>query len=89
MKKWLCILIFLLSSVVSINAVEILVWVYDPGGSDKWQDPEAGKQINCGFWLQETLKHNGYSSTYHYGLKMPADISSYDLIVATTGFFYC
>jgi len=71
------------------NAANILVWNFNPFNYDNFKDPEAGQEVNASYWLRTTLSDNGYTFTYHDNTSLPADIKSYDIIVATTGFLYC
>ena len=89
MKKYLFFISLLLTVTFAVNAADILVWNFNPGNYDEYTDPEAGQQINCGYWLKECLTNNGYTFTYHDNTKLPADISSYDVVVATVGYYEC
>lgn len=89
MKKYLFLISLLLTVTFAVNAANILVWNFNPGNYDEFTDPEVGQMINCGYWLKEGLTNNGYTFTYHDNTKLPADISSYDIIVATVGYYEC
>lgn len=87
MKKYIFLILFTVT--LSIHAANILVWNFNPDNHDTFTDPEIGKKINCGYWLKESLTNNGYTFTYNDDTKLPADISSYDIIVTTIGYYVC
>ena len=89
MKKYLFFVALLFTVTFAVNAANILVWNFNPDNYDEFTDPEVGQKINCGYWLKEGLTNNGYTFTYHDNTKLPADISSYDIIVGTVGYFEC
>ena len=89
MKKYLIFLSFLLVAAYTINAANILIWHFDPDNLDTYTDPEAGKEIGCDYWIKESLTANGYDYDYHKSLSLPSDISSYDVILVTLGYFAC
>jgi hypothetical protein len=89
MKKLSVLIILLFVAACTLNAAEILVWNFNPENYDVYTDPEAGQQINCGYWLKECLTNNGYTFTYHDNIQLPSDISSYDVIVGTVGYHEC
>ena len=89
MKKFLYIISLLLTVTFAVNAANILVWHFDPEGYDIYQDSEAGQEIRCDYWIKKSLDANGYTYDVHSNTTLPADISSYDVIVATIGFHEC
>ena len=71
---------------VIAQAAHALIWLYDDG--DKFIDPQlAGDTIDCAFWIEQTLLDNGH--TYHTETYLPYDLSSYDVVFVTLGFFRC
>lgn len=78
-----CILCFM------AHAANILVWNFNPSNYDTITDPEVGQKVNAGYWLKTTLTNNSYTYTYHDNTKLPTDITEYDVIVGTLGFFVC
>ena len=89
MKKCFLIVSLVLCFMASAQAAKILVWNFNPDGHDTITDPEVGFRIDCGYWLKTCLTNNSYTITYHDNLNLPADISSYDVIVATLGYPTC
>lgn len=89
MKKYLFCVTLLLTVTFAVNAANILVWHFDPGDYDIYQDAEAGQQIRCDHWIKKSLEANGYTYDLHSNTSLPADISSYDVIVATIGYHEC
>jgi hypothetical protein len=68
-----------------INAAQIFIWNYDP--LDTYYDAQLGSTIDCAYWLEQTLSGNGH--TVQTGEALPADISSYDVIYVTLGWYRC
>ena len=89
MKKGLLIISLTLFIPIASHAANILMWHYDFADGDIYQDPEAGQQIRCDYWIKKSLDANGYTYEYHNGTTLPADISSYDAIVGTLGYYGC
>lgn len=96
MKIILVNLILIQFLAFSINAATVLVWNFNPGdteypnGYDYHADPEADNQeVNCSYWIKATLDSNNQSYTYHDELTLPSDINSYDIIIATLGYYHC
>ncbi len=84
-------LIFLLlfSIIFNISAARILVGHFDPDNADIYQDPEAGQEIKCDYWIKKSLDANGYEYDYHSSTSLSIDISSYDAVIATLGYHTC
>lgn len=89
MKQFLFITALLFTVTVTVDAAKILVWHFDPGGYDIYQDPEAGQRIRCDYWIKKALDANNYTYEAHSNTSLPSDISSYDVILATIGYFTC
>jgi len=89
MKRGFKIILMVFIVCFMVNAANILVWNSNPSNYDTITDPEVGQKVNAGYWLKTTLTNNSYTYTYHDNTKLPTDISSYDVIVGTLGFFVC
>jgi len=66
-------------------AANAFIWLYDPG--DRFDDPETGTTIDCAYWIEQALAANGHD--YTTGDYLPADLSPYDVVFVTLGFFRC
>lgn len=67
------------------NAAQTYIWNYDP--SDTYYDSQIGTAVDCAYWLEQTLSTNGH--TVQTGTTLPADLSSYDVIFVTLGWYRC
>jgi hypothetical protein len=85
MKRFLLVIcaVFLLPSLA--NAANAFVWNFDP--QDRFYDAEVGDSIDCSYWLERTLSDNGHSVQADSNL--PGDLSPYDVVFVTTGWFRC
>jgi len=79
-------LILMLFVPFAAQAAHSLIWLYDD--SDKFIDPQlGGDTIDCAYWIEDALVANGY--TYDIETYLPYDLSPYDVIFVTLGFFRC
>ncbi len=89
MKNGLLTVFIAFLLVFNASAANILVWNFNPEDADEFTDPEAGEKIDCGYWLKECITADGKTFDYHDNTSLPADINSYDIIIATLGYYVC
>jgi hypothetical protein len=77
--------LLMLGFAVSAPAQEILVWDHDLGEENTFDDPEGAGTVGCEFSIQRALRQNDYNFTTLTDL--PMDLSSYDVIFITMGWF--
>lgn len=70
---------------VMAPAQEILIWDHDLGEENLFNDPEGAGYVGCEFGIERALEHNGY--TYKTLTNLPKDLSPYDVIFVTIGWF--
>jgi len=84
MKRVFFVLVLFLVPFVT-NAAQIYIWNYDP--LDTYTDSQIGLLVDCAYWLEQTLSGNGH--TVQTGTTLPADLSSFDVIFVTLGWYRC
>jgi|GEM_PF-2592676 len=67
------------------TGISIYIWLYDP--VDRFYDSDIGDSIDCSYWLEQTILASGY--TPERSTALPADLSVYDVIFVTLGWFRC
>jgi hypothetical protein len=85
MKKHAFLLSFVLLIPVFCSGYHVFVWNYDT--LDVFYDAQVGDTIDCAYWIEQTLNQNGH--TYVTATALPADLSLYDVVFVTLGFFRC
>ncbi len=45
--------------------------------------------MDCAYWIKKSLDAGGYTYDYHKDILLPQDISQYDVIIGTLGFYFC
>ncbi len=66
-------------------AANVFIWNFDP--LDRFYDTEVGDSVDCAYWLENTLADNGHS--FYTDVNLPLDLSSYDAVFATLGWYRC
>ena len=84
MKRVFLVLVLFLVPFVA-NAAQMYIWNYDP--LDTYNDSQIGLLVDCAYWLEQTLSTNGH--TVQTGTTLPADLSSFDDIFVTLGWYRC
>jgi hypothetical protein len=79
--KYLTVLLALIFMVSMAGAYDILVWDKDEGDVYEGVGTEVG--------VIDALDGLGHTTTKHTGESLPADISSYDMVFALTGWYSC
>jgi hypothetical protein len=85
MKKYIVALCLLLFTPFFASGFHVFVWNFDT--LDVFYDSQVGASIDCSYWIEQTLGQNGH--TYVTGTYLPADLSPYDVVIVTLGFFRC
>lgn len=83
--KFIYPLIIILLIPAFLYSAHILIWEYDT--LDIFFDPMVGDSVSCPHWIQKALDDNGH--THETYPQMPSDLSPYDAIFVTTGWFRC
>ena len=76
---------FLLILPMTAVAADVFVWNFDP--LDRFYDAEVGDSVDCVYWLEQTLAANGH--TYYTDVNLPLDLSGYDVVFVTLGWYRC
>ncbi len=84
MKRTLLVLILVACPFIA-RAAQVYIWNYDP--LDTYYDSQIGTMVDCSYWLEQTLSGNGHE--LQTGQTLPADISMYDIIYVTLGWYRC
>ena len=71
--------------VLSLHAEHVFIWNYDD--EDVFYCDEFGGIIDCSHWIEQTLTFNGH--TFVTDTSLPTDLSTYDVVFVTTGWFRC
>jgi hypothetical protein len=79
------IAILTLGVAVTAPAQEILIWDHDLGEENVFNDPEGAGLVGCEFSIERSLRNNGFGFTTRTDL--PKDLSAYDVIFITIGWF--
>ena len=66
-------------------AANVFIWNFDP--LDRFYDGEVGDSVDCAYWLENTLTQNGHS--FYTDVNLPLDLSSYDVVFVTLGWYRC
>ncbi len=70
---------------VTAHAANAFVWNFDP--LDRFYDPEIEDSIDCAYWLERSLNETGHTAVVDTGL--PEDLTPYDVVFVTLGWFRC
>ncbi len=84
MRRTLLVLILIAGPFLA-NAAQVYIWNYDQ--LDQFYDSQIGTTVDCAHWLEQTLSGNGH--TVQTTTTLPADLSSYDVIFITLGWYRC
>ena len=71
--------------VLPLHAEHVFIWNYDD--DDTFYCDEYGGTIDCSYWIEQTLAYNGH--TFVTNTSLPSDLSAYDVVFVTTGWFRC
>lgn len=82
MKK---LFLFILVFPITAMAANVLVWNFDP--LDRFYDAEVGDSVDCVYWLEQTLAANGH--TFSTNVNLPLDLTGYDVVFVTLGWYRC
>lgn len=85
MKKYIIVLFLLLLTPLFVRGYHVFIWNYDT--LDVFYDTQIGDSVDCAYWIEQTLGQNEH--TYVTGIYLPADLSPYDVVFVTLGFFRC
>ena len=85
MKKYPVILCLLLLVPFLASGFHAFVWNFDT--LDIFYDAQLGESIDCSYWIEQTLTANGH--TYVTDTTLPGNLSPYDVVIVTLGFFRC
>lgn len=66
-------------------AYDVYVWNFDP--YDTYYDSEAGATTDCSYWIIESLAAHG--DDVDSGADLPSDLTPYDAVFVTLGFYRC
>jgi len=85
MKLFLPALLGAVLLVSTASGEHAFIWNYDD--EDVFYCDEAGEIVDCAYWIEETLSYNGH--TYETDTLLPADLSTYDAVFISTGWYRC
>ena len=68
-----------------LQAEHVFIWNYDD--DDVFYCDEYSGTIDCSYWIEQTLIFNGH--TFVTDTSLPSDLSAYDVVFVTTGWFRC
>ena len=71
--------------VLPLQAEHVFIWNYDV--EDIFYCDEFGGDIDCSYWIEQTLAYNGH--TFETDTLLPSDLSAYDVVAVTTGWYRC
>jgi len=77
-----CALLFF---ILPLHAEHVFIWNYDD--DDTFYCSEYGGTIDCAYWIEQTLSYNGH--TFVTDTTLAADLSPYDVVFVTTGWYRC
>lgn len=84
MRRGLLVLILIAGPFIA-HAAQVCIWNYDQ--LDQFYDSQIGNTVDCTYWLEQTLSGNGH--TVQTTTTLPADLSPYDVIFITLGWYRC
>jgi len=85
MIKLVSMLITIFLFPLLLNAGHMFIWNYDT--LDKFYDSEVGDSVDCAYWLEQALTTDGH--TFVTNTTLPADLSPYDGVLVTLGWYRC
>lgn len=68
-----------------LQAEHVYIWNFDD--EDIFYCEEYGGIIDCSYWIEQTLAYHGH--TFETDTLLPTDLSAYDVVFVTTGWFRC
>lgn len=68
-----------------LQAEHVFIWNYDD--DDVFYCDEYGGTIDCSYWIEQTLTFNDH--TFVTDTSLPSDLSPYDVVFVTTGWYRC
>jgi len=78
-------LIVILLVPATLHSAHVLIWEYDT--LDIFYDPTVAESVDCPHYIEKALIDNGH--TYETYPHMPPDLTPYDAIFVTTGWYRC
>ena len=75
----------LLFFILPLRAEYAFIWNYDD--ADIFYCNEFGGDIDCSYWVEQTLAFNGH--TFVTDTALPTDLSTYDAVFVLTGWYRC
>lgn len=85
MKHRIMVIALILVAPLLLNAANIYIWHYDP--TDTFYCPDAGEYVNTLYWVEDILTNLGHTCTID--TLLPANVNSYDVVVALCGWYSC
>ena len=85
MKKYIIVPYLLLLFPFFASAYHVCIWNFDT--LDVFYDTQVGASIDCAYWIEQTLAANEH--TYETSTTLPVNLSPYDVVIVTLGFFRC
>jgi hypothetical protein len=85
MRKFYAVFIAILLFPFLAQAAHVFIWNYDP--KDKFYESEISDSVDCAYWLEQTLNTNEH--TFNTDTLLPTDLSPYDVVLVTVGWFRC
>jgi len=85
MKKYTFILALIFLIPTLLYSANVLIWEYDT--LDIFYDPVRAESVDCPHNIEKALIDNGHTyETYPY---LPSDLTPYDVVFVTTGWYRC
>lgn len=85
MKRFFLAIFTLLMFPMIAHSANAFVWNFDP--LDRFYEVEIGDSVDCAYWLERTLNETGNTVVVDTGL--PQDLTSYDVVFVTLGWYRC
>lgn len=85
MRKYTIVLCLLMLTPFLASAFHVCVWNFDT--LDVFYDAQIGDSVDCAYWIEQTLGANEH--TYETFTTLPGNLSPYDVVIVTLGFFRC
>ena len=85
MKRPFLAIFTLLMFPLIVHAASAFVWNFDP--LDRFYDTEIGDSVDCAYWLEQTLNETGHTVVVDTSLSQ--DLSPYDVVFVTLGWYRC
>ena len=55
MRQIIILIMSIIAFALSARSAHILVWHFNPGEYDYYEDPEANDTIDCAYWIKKSL----------------------------------